>query len=305
MRHKRAGRKLGVVTKHRKSMLRTLVTDFLRNERLKTTDTRAKELRRVAEKMITLGKRGTLHARRLAAAFIRDKEVLKKLFDEIAPKFSERPGGYTRIIKLGIRRGDNAPLSQIELVTEEYKPKEKKKAKKTRKEKEAFAGAVAAKSRKKEAAEDLGLIEGEEKVKAEAKTGETGSAVKAEMKEKQAVVAQDQTEEAKPSEQAEPSATEEKLGAKEAASQVPEESEAQEAETSEARAEATQEESSEGKAGTKGTEVEQVEPEAGEPKEQEVKTTETKEPEVAQEPVSGSKAEKTTETAEEFKKESE
>ncbi|MCK5708922.1 MAG: 50S ribosomal protein L17, partial [Deltaproteobacteria bacterium] len=129
MRHKRIGRKLGVTTKHRKAMFRNMVTDLFRNERLKTTDTRAKELRRVAEKIITLAKEGTLQKRRQAAAYIRDKEVLKKLFDELAERFKERPGGYTRITKLGFRRGDNTPISIIELVEEEYKPKKKKKTK--------------------------------------------------------------------------------------------------------------------------------------------------------------------------------
>ena len=128
MRHKRVGRKLGVTTKHRKSMLRTMVTDLFRNDRLRTTDTRAKELRRVAEKLITLAKDGSLHKRRQAGAYIRDKEVLRKLFDEIAQNFKDRPGGYTRIIKLGFRKGDNSPISLVELVEEEYKPKKKKKA---------------------------------------------------------------------------------------------------------------------------------------------------------------------------------
>jgi ribosomal protein L17 len=83
-----------------------MITDLLRHERIETTDTRAKELRRVAEKTITLAKQGTLHARRRAASIVRDKEVLKKLFDEIAKKYKDRPGGYTRIVKLGIRRGE-------------------------------------------------------------------------------------------------------------------------------------------------------------------------------------------------------
>ena len=126
MRHKRIGRKLGVTTKHRKAMFRNMVTDFFRFDKIKTTDTRAKELRRIAEKLITLAKDASLHKRRQAAAYIRDNEVLKKLFDEIAPKFKDRPGGYTRITKLGFRRGDSSPVSIIELVEEDYKPKKKK-----------------------------------------------------------------------------------------------------------------------------------------------------------------------------------
>src|ERR1700739_3032671 len=103
MRHRRVGRKLGVVTKHRIALFRNMVTDFLRHGRIETTDTRAKELKRVAEKLITTAKQGTLHARRRAASTIRDKEILKKLFDEIAQRYKNRPGGYTRIVKLGAR----------------------------------------------------------------------------------------------------------------------------------------------------------------------------------------------------------
>jgi large subunit ribosomal protein L17 len=161
VRHKRLGRKLGVVTKHRIAMLRNMVTDLLRYERIKTTDTRAKELRRVAEKTITLAKQGTLHARRRAATIVRDKEVLKKLFDEIAKKYKDRPGGYTRIVKLGTRRGDNAPISMIELVEEAFEPKRKKKPRSVPKESMPVKEAAEAKSQKKEAAEELGLIEEE------------------------------------------------------------------------------------------------------------------------------------------------
>ncbi|MEE8298344.1 MAG: 50S ribosomal protein L17, partial [Thermodesulfobacteriota bacterium] len=167
MRHKRIGRKLGVTTKHRKSMLRNMVTDLFRNDKLKTTDTRAKEIRRVAEKMITMAKQGTLHKRRQAGAYIRDNEVLRKLFEELAERFKDRPGGYTRITKLGFRRGDNTPISIIELVEEEYKPKKKKKAKAAPKKQKpkatAKAGSAKAKSSKKESAEELGLIDEEEK----------------------------------------------------------------------------------------------------------------------------------------------
>ena len=166
MRHRRVGRKLGVVTKHRKALFRNMVTDFLRNGRIETTDTRAKELRRISEKIITLAKRGTLHARRQAASVIRDKEVLKKLFDEIASKYKERPGGYTRIIKLGSRRGDNAPISLLELVEEAVESKRKKKPKATPKAQKPVKEKVKAKSQKREAAEELGLIEAEEKPKA-------------------------------------------------------------------------------------------------------------------------------------------
>ena len=109
-------RKLGVDSAHRKAMLRNLVTDLLREGRITTTEMRAKEARRMAEKMITLGKRGDLHARRQALAYIFDEDVVKKLFDEIAPDYEDRQGGYTRILKLGPRRGDGAEEVYLELV---------------------------------------------------------------------------------------------------------------------------------------------------------------------------------------------
>jgi len=114
MRHLKAGRKLGMDTSHRLAVLRNMVTSLIKYERIQTTDTRAKELRRLADKMVTLGKRGDLHARRLAMRVIREKQIAKKLFDEIAPRFATVNGGYTRIIKIGRRHGDNAPISVIE-----------------------------------------------------------------------------------------------------------------------------------------------------------------------------------------------
>ncbi|MCQ2547999.1 MAG: 50S ribosomal protein L17 [Clostridia bacterium] len=109
-------RKLGRPTAHRKAMLRNLVTDLFKYERIQTTDMRAKEARRVAEKMITLAKRGDLHARRQVLAYVYDEDVVTKLFDEIAPKYADRQGGYTRILKLGPRQGDNAEAVFLELV---------------------------------------------------------------------------------------------------------------------------------------------------------------------------------------------
>lgn len=109
-------RKLGRPTAHRKAMLRNLVTDLLREGRISTTDHRAKEAGREAEKMITLAKRGDLHARRQVLAYVYDETVVKKLFDEIAPKYAERKGGYTRILKLGPRQGDGAEVVFLELV---------------------------------------------------------------------------------------------------------------------------------------------------------------------------------------------
>lgn len=109
-------RKLGRNTAHRKAMLRNLVTDLLREGRISTTDTRAKEAGRIAEKMITLAKRGDLHARRQVLSFVYDETVVTKLFEEIVPKYAERNGGYTRILKLGPRRGDCAEVVFLELV---------------------------------------------------------------------------------------------------------------------------------------------------------------------------------------------
>lgn len=116
MRHRNAGRKLGRTTSHRKAMLRNMVTSLLKDEKIVTTDAKAKELRSLAEKMITLGKRGDLHARRQAGSFIRDRSVTKKLFEELSPRYGTRVGGYTRIVKIGHRAGDNAPVSVIELM---------------------------------------------------------------------------------------------------------------------------------------------------------------------------------------------
>jgi large subunit ribosomal protein L17 len=128
MRHRISGRKLGRNASHRKAMFRNMVTSLFEHERVQTTDAKAKELRRVAEKLITLGKRGDLHARRLVLAYVRDKGVVAKLFDEISPRYAQRPGGYTRIIKVGERRGDGAPVSFLELVQEPYAPRGKAKA---------------------------------------------------------------------------------------------------------------------------------------------------------------------------------
>lgn len=116
MRHKRKGRKLGRTSAHRSAMLANMATSLFKYEKIKTTAPKSKELRRTAEKLITLAKRDDLHARRLAAKKIRDKTVLQKLFTDIGPRYADRNGGYTRIIKLGPRFGDSAPMAVIELV---------------------------------------------------------------------------------------------------------------------------------------------------------------------------------------------
>ena len=109
-------RKLGRPTSHRNLMLRNLVTSLLKEGRIKTTDTRAKETRKLAEKMITLAKKGDLHSRRQVLAFVTEEDVVKNLFDDVAPKYEERNGGYTRIIKIGPRRGDSAEIVYLELI---------------------------------------------------------------------------------------------------------------------------------------------------------------------------------------------
>ena len=116
MRHKVAGRKLGRSTSHRRALYRNLVTDLLGYEKIVTTEAKAKEVRGLAEKMITLGKKGGLHSRRQALSFIIDKTVVEKVFDEMAERYAERPGGYTRTVKLGPRLGDGASMVKLELV---------------------------------------------------------------------------------------------------------------------------------------------------------------------------------------------
>lgn len=116
MNHRKTGRKLGRTSAHRKALFRNMVTSLLEHEQIQTTDAKAKELRGVAERMITLGKKGTLHARRQALRTIRSKDVTSKLFDELAERYRDRPGGYTRVIKLAQRPGDAAPMAIIELV---------------------------------------------------------------------------------------------------------------------------------------------------------------------------------------------
>ena len=127
MRHRIAGRKLSRHTQHRRLMFRNMVVSLLQHERIQTTLAKGKELRSWADKIITLGKKGNLRARRQAFALLRDKGIVKKLFDEIAPRLKDREGGYTRIYRMGWRQGDGAPLSLVELVT--FAPeKEKKKS---------------------------------------------------------------------------------------------------------------------------------------------------------------------------------
>jgi len=129
MRHQVKRGQLRRNTAHRRALLRNLVTSFLERERMRTTLAKARAARPVAEKMITLGKRGTLHARRQALAYLTKESAVKKLFDDIGPRFSERPGGYSRIVKLDRRAGDGAAMAVLELVGTEFKKKAKKKKK--------------------------------------------------------------------------------------------------------------------------------------------------------------------------------
>jgi len=147
MRHRNAGRKLGRTSAHRTALLRNLVTSLLDHERIETTDAKAKELRRIADRMITLGKRGDLHARRQALRVVQSRDVTSKLFSTLAERYRERPGGYTRVLKLRTRVGDAAPVSMVELVDREMSVKAtasdekpaKAAAKKARAEKPARA----------------------------------------------------------------------------------------------------------------------------------------------------------------------
>lgn len=132
MRHRKASLKLSRTTSHRIAMFRNMVTSLFKHERIQTTEVKAKELRRWAERVITLAKRGDLHARRQALAIIREKAVVHKLFDEAGEKFRNSAGGYTRIVKLGRRAGDAAPMSLVELIVPGAGVKKKTKKKTTK-----------------------------------------------------------------------------------------------------------------------------------------------------------------------------
>lgn len=148
MRHRKAGSKFNRNSSHRKAMFRNMVTSLLKYERIKTTDQKAKELRSWADHIITLAKRGDLHARRQALAIVREKAVVHKIFEEAPKRFASVSGGYTRVIKLGRRQGDAAMMSLIELVTPEVKkPKKKKIAKKKAAAKRAPKKAAAVESK--------------------------------------------------------------------------------------------------------------------------------------------------------------
>jgi large subunit ribosomal protein L17 len=183
MRHRVGFRKLGRVTPHRIALLRNLATALFERERIRTTLMKAKELRPYAEKLITQAKRDDdrLHARRLVAREIHDLTVVKKLFDDLGARYATRPGGYTRILRLGPRRGDGAEMAIVELLGSEYQPEKKDdKGKKTESEKKpsAKAGKAAGGSRKARTAKSKGEGEGKTAGGAKKKAGAKGSAKK-------------------------------------------------------------------------------------------------------------------------------
>ena len=149
MRHLKAGRKFGRTSAHRKALFRNLVEALIQRERISTTLAKAKELRGKVEKTITLGKKGTLHARRQALKLAPQKETIQKVFGALAERYAKRPGGYTRIIKIGPRRGDNAPMAYIELVDREGKDIAKKEGPKTTTKKETKPKATEKKATEK------------------------------------------------------------------------------------------------------------------------------------------------------------
>ena len=167
MRHLKTGRKFGRTSAHRKALFRNMVTALIDRERIRTTLAKAKELRGKVEKTITLGKKGTLHARRHALKLVADKDSLKKIFGPLAERYANRPGGYTRVIKLGHRLGDDAPMAFIELVDREDEPpikppvKGKKKVEETAKKTVAGEKIKKPKKDKKDAKESITKATGE------------------------------------------------------------------------------------------------------------------------------------------------
>ena len=143
MRHNKIGRRLGRKPTHRVHMMRNMVTSLLEHEKVTTTITRAKELRRDVERVITMAKTDDLHTRRQVLKVVHDRKIVAKLFTTIAPRYQDRPGGYTRIIRLNPRVGDNAPMAIIELVEEEFTPKQKKAAPKAEEVKPVVAEVIA------------------------------------------------------------------------------------------------------------------------------------------------------------------
>jgi large subunit ribosomal protein L17 len=197
MRHRKAGLKLNRTASHRNAMFRNMVTSLFKHERIQTTSAKAKELRRWADHIITLAKRGDLHARRQAFSIVREKEVVHKLFAEAAERFGGSAGGYTRVVKLGRRQGDAAPIALVELVVPEVKPKMKKAMKKPTK---------AAVDKRKVAAADSAAPE---ESKADAETKKTTDKKPAARQKKEVIA-----KKAAPAKDTKPAAKKEKAGDK-------------------------------------------------------------------------------------------
>jgi len=213
MRHRVKGRKLGRTASHRHATLNALATQLLRHKKIKTTLAKAKETKRFVEPLITKAKKNDLSARRYVARFVKDKEVLKELFSEIVEKIGDRPGGYTRVVKLGYRAGDAAELAIIELVDYNEIAAPKKKETKESKAAEETKAKKSKKAPKKEEAEEAAVIEENKEEKAEKKTTKRktsskkkSDASKKEVKEK----AKSETEEEKTDSETDESSAEEK-----------------------------------------------------------------------------------------------
>ena len=194
MRHRKAGLKLSRTPSHRNAMFRNMVTSLFKYDRIQTTGTKAKELRRWADRLITLAKRGDLHARRQALAIVKEKDVVHKLFENAAERFGAISGGYTRIVKLGRRPGDAAPVSMIELVVPQETKKKKTKKKKTKSE----ASTSKADAEKKTAAKEKTEKAGDKKPKKSAKAKDAGAQkeAKSKVKTEKTAGAEDQPTEA-------------------------------------------------------------------------------------------------------------
>ena len=178
MRHRKAGLKLNRTSSHRNAMFRNMVTSLFKYEKIRTTDVKAKELRRWADNLITLAKRGDLHARRHVLAIVMEKDVVRKLFESAAQRYGSTSGGYTRITKLGRRRGDAAPISMIELIVSDTDIKKKKKKPKVAAEKKPLLEekAVAAETQKEE--DQAKIAEASEKAEEKAAALEPAAASK-------------------------------------------------------------------------------------------------------------------------------
>lgn len=185
MRHRKSGVKLNMSSSHRQAMFRNMVTSLFKHDRIRTTVVRAKELRRWADHIITLAKRGDLHARRQALAIVREKDVVHKLFEEADKRFGKVNGGYTRITKLGRRPGDAAPISIIELISAEDKPKKKKKKAKAKKQEAPAAQSVKKAEKAEETTEPVEAADsGQAEAKAEQKEHEAAADEAEEVSEK-------------------------------------------------------------------------------------------------------------------------